>query len=118
MVALNAHAVPVPGAPGHAAFVAANIFFSFLVGAAAPILWTIQNIYVARCALKAACCSGDQESGDEATRMTSAFNGLFYTFFQFAGALGTGVSSLVLLIDTGGNSRTSLFAVLGVFSFV
>eukprot|EP00932_Pfiesteria_piscicida_P010409 SRR837773.2134.p1 GENE.SRR837773.2134~~SRR837773.2134.p1 ORF type:complete len:372 (-),score=111.19 SRR837773.2134:44-1081(-) len=72
-------------------------------------------MYVARCAASAAKASGE---ADAMARMTADFNGKFFMFFQFAGAVGTGTSSLVLAVAHGNSSRIVLFIVLGVVSLV
>lgn len=123
MVLVNMRPVPAEGAPGYLASAATTICLSFLVGLAAPVLWTVQNVYVARCALHAARCGGvnggdPQDTAGSDSRMTSAFNGAFFFFFQFSGALGMGISSLVLVLDRQGSSRIMLFAVLGAVSLV
>lgn len=115
LVLVNMHPVPRAGDPGYELAAAVDIFCSFLVGLAAPVLWTVQNVYLGRCALHAAHLSEDQD-GDVVSRTTSAFNSLFFTYYQFAGALGTGMSSAVLLLDRGGSSRTALFVVLGIIT--
>merc|ERR1740121_1694139 len=48
--------------------------------------------------------------------MASAFNGLFFSVFQFAGFVGTATSSLVLLVDKSGASRMLLSLILGAIS--
>lgn len=109
VIGINAHPIPAEGEAGRNLFVGLSIFLNFMVGVVAPILWTIQNMYVARCAQCAASCSSDP---DAMSRTTANFNGTFFMFFQFAGALGTGISTLVLALDKSGHSRTSLFVVL------
>jgi len=117
LILVNIRPIPPAGEPGYKLTVATDIFFSFLVGLAAPVLWTVQNVYLGRCAVHAASFSVDQgDEVDVVSRTTSAFNSLFFTFYQFAGALGTGMSSAVLLLDKGGSSRTALFVVLGLIT--
>mmetsp|Transcript_60093 Transcript_60093/g.131669 ORF Transcript_60093/g.131669 Transcript_60093/m.131669 type:complete len:494 (+) Transcript_60093:56-1537(+) len=115
MVVGCAFPIPAVGESGRTALIVVNLLLSFFVGAAAPILWTIQNTYVGRCA--ASACS-DSTDSQALSRTTSSFNGMFFTFFQFAGAVGTGISSLVFAFDKGGSNRTFLFVLLGAISFV
>jgi MFS family permease len=60
------------------------------VGAGAAILWTGQGVYLSRCALKEVAATGDNID-----IVTSKFNGLFWTAFQFNGAVGLIISSVI-----------------------
>lgn len=72
--------------PGYALTLPAFI----LVGFSAAVLWTAQGIYVGRCALRHARATGEKE-GD----VTSRFNGIFFTAFQFNGCIGTLIASSI-----------------------
>jgi len=117
----NMRPVPPVDDPGYEFAAALEIFFSVLVGLAAPMLWTVQGTYLARCAVAAAQCEQTQLTQtpggtDITSRTTSSFNGLFTTLVMFANFAGTGTSSVVLLVGQGGSSRTILFLVLGGFT--
>merc|ERR1719323_148967 len=119
----NMRPVPPVDDPGYEFAAALEIFFSVLVGLAAPMLWTVQGTYLASCARAAARCEQTQPTqvltpggGDITSRTTSSFNGLFTTLVMFANFAGTGTSSVVLLMGQGGAARTILFLVLGGFT--
>merc|ERR1719336_2206032 len=128
MVFISMHPMPSAGAPGYAAAAAWGVFSSFLCGLAAPVLWTVQSVYVGRCAFHAACseqqdmAEGDDLrraqsfSGTAVARMASAFNGVFFSVFQFSGFVGSTTSSLILLVDKNGASRMVLSLILGAIS--
>jgi hypothetical protein len=61
------------------------------VGAGAAVLWTAQGIYMSRCAIREAA-----ETGEPVDAVTSRLNGLFFTAFQFNGAVGLVISSIIL----------------------
>lgn len=104
----------IPVSSGNWGAVFVGLFSNLLVGLAAPVLWTIQNLYVGRLSVQAARCS---QGEDGVAGVMSAFNGMFFSIYQFSGAVGAGASSLLLAIDDSKDSRTLLFAMLGAFSF-
>ncbi|CAE7884525.1 unc93a [Symbiodinium microadriaticum] len=71
---------------------AVTVSFNVLVGVAAPLLWTSQNTYLSRCALHAAALS--QEA---AGIVTTRYNSLFFSIYQFAGMFGNILASVILV---------------------
>lgn len=70
------------------------------VGAGAAILWTGQGIYMSRCAVRESA-----QTGEPVDQCTSRMNGLFWTAFQFNGAVGLIASSLILQsVDTASSN--------------
>ena len=53
------------------------------VGVGAAVLWTSQGIYMSRCAAREAAATGEPVDA-----VTGRLNGLFWTAFQFNGAVG------------------------------
>jgi hypothetical protein len=109
--------VMIAGSVAYAAMIISNIYtkhwalpisMNVLVGCAAPLLWTCQNDYVGRCAFHHATQTNSLQGGagadggnvsfEERFRLaTAAFNGLFFSIYQFSGSLGNIASSLILL---------------------
>jgi len=114
MIFINARPLPAAASQGFGVNVGIQIFCSLLVGLAAPVLWSAQGVYVSRCALRAVQSSDHGHDDEAVTRTMSAFNGIFFSIYQFSGVVGTSTSSAVLLEDEGRASRTLLFLVLGV----
>mmetsp|Transcript_98316 Transcript_98316/g.234002 ORF Transcript_98316/g.234002 Transcript_98316/m.234002 type:complete len:450 (-) Transcript_98316:94-1443(-) len=82
--------IKVPAAPSP--MWAVTVSFNVLVGVAAPLLWTSQNTYLSRCALHAAALS--QEA---AGIVTTRYNSLFFSIYQFAGMFGNILASVILV---------------------
>ena len=67
----------------------------------AAILWTAQGIYMSRCSIHEATLTGES-----AEIVTSRFNGLFWTAFQFNAAIGLTISSIVF--QTASNLKSTI----------
>jgi len=85
----------------------------FLVGLGAPLIWTGQGVYTARCAYHHA-----QSTGIDKQEATSMFNGIFFSSFQANGTMGLLLASSILLFVKGSNSIEVLFYVLGFIAVV
>lgn len=109
------------------------ISMSVLVGIGAPLLWTCQNDYVGRCAFHATRTSQAAGQGaapaeeadaveSDADRLagnTVRFNSLFFSIYQFAGAGGNVVASVLMLAFSGKQwLKDVLFIVLGGVSLI
>lgn len=81
------------------------ITMNVLVGVGAPLLWTCQNDYVGRCAFHATRASQpaaeegqpEETDSDRLAANTARYNGLFFSIYQFSGAGGNVLASVVLL---------------------
>jgi hypothetical protein len=89
----------VVGAVPYVLLVFANMapsYYTFIpsfagVGLGAAILWTGQGMYLSRCSINEAAATG------ESTEVVSSrFNGVFWTAFQFNAAVGLIASSIIL----------------------
>lgn len=109
---------------------AVPIGFNALVGVAAPFLWTGQNTYLSRCASRAALAEAGQ-AADETTLlhwrtvMTTRYNSVFFSIYQFSGMFGNIVaSSILLILGADEVAKSVLFvtltcvSVLGAFCFL
>ena len=67
------------------------------VGLGAGVLWTGQGIYMSRCAIREAAATGEPVD-----TVTGRLNALFWTAFQFNGAVGCIVSSVLLGVRGAG----------------
>jgi len=91
------------------------ISMNVLVGVAAPLLWTLQNDYVGRCAYHAAheMAESPEALAEATSDMTAQFNAVFFTIYQFSGMIGTAGASVILLALSGdGGVKKVLFLVL------
>ncbi len=77
-----------------------------LVGVGASILWSSQGIIIGRSALAHA-----KETNKPVSAVTSAFNSLFYTFYNLNGMSGLALSALVLTL-IGDGPRDILYIIL------
>lgn len=91
-----------------------------LVGIAAPLLWTGQNIYVSRCATRAASLQVDGVEGLQQCQslMTTKYNSLFFSIYQFAGLLGNILASVILLAFNSNGAKSILFVTLGAITAI
>ena len=82
------------------------------VGIGAAILWTAQGIYMSRCSIREAAATGES-----AELVTSRFNSVFWSAFQFNAAIGLITSSVVFTlvpdIKTAVNYLFLGFGILG-----
>ena len=88
---------------------ALQISMGILVGVGAPLLWTGQGIYLAKCA-----ASFSSMTGSDVSDANKSFNGIFFSFFQYAGFAGTCSGSLILLLVKGGGAVYILFLIMGI----
>ena len=67
-----------------------QICANLLVGVGAAMLWNAEGVYLGRCALW-----DSRTSTKSFAETTSAFNGVFYSIFQFSGCAGTLIGGLI-----------------------
>jgi len=101
------------------------IALSVLVGVTAPLIWTCQSDYLGRCAYHAAKSSRQPAAGSETGEdtsleaMTTKFNSLFFSIYQFAGMSGNVLASALMLAFAGNKwLKDVLFFVLGGVSLI
>ena len=67
-----------------------QICANLLVGVGAAMLWNAEGVYLGRCAL------WDSRTSEKSfAETTSAFNGVFFSIFQFSGCAGTLIGGLI-----------------------
>lgn len=100
------------------------IAMNTLVGTTGILLWTCQNVYVARCAhhatkqqrFEGAPMVADQSESTAAAlaENTAKFNSIFFSVYQFSGSSGNFLASGLMLAFSGKHwLRQILFLVLG-----
>jgi len=96
---------------GGVGFWGLSITANFLVGVGAGPIWICQNDLVGRCAFH-----GARDIGEQTAMVTSKFNGLFFSIYQFSGFTGNVLSTVILLLlGSSKTGKTYLFLVLTVF---
>eukprot|EP01138_Halocafeteria_seosinensis_P008171 gb/GECG01008351.1/.p1 GENE.gb/GECG01008351.1/~~gb/GECG01008351.1/.p1 ORF type:complete len:493 (+),score=41.16 gb/GECG01008351.1/:1-1479(+) len=78
------------------------------VGIGGATLWAAEGVYLGRCAIYHAGVNGEKEED-----VTSRFNGVFYSSFQFTGGTGMVLASLIYTnVDNQELAKTVLFSVM------
>ena len=86
-----------------------SVSMNALVGLGAPLLWTGSGVYLGRAASHMA-----QQRQIELETATSDLNGMFFSFFQSNGVIGTVAGSVILIsVDDAHAASTILYATLG-----
>jgi hypothetical protein len=86
-----------------------SVSMNALVGLGAPLLWTGSGVYLGRAASHMA-----QQRQIELETATSDLNGMFFSFFQSNGVIGTVAGSVILIsVEDATSASTILYATLG-----
>lgn len=85
---------------------------NLLVGMGAAILWNAQGVYLSRCSLW-----DSRHSNKSFADVTSEYNGLFFSIFQFTGCVGTLICGLIKAVFPNVDNKV-LFTILSIAAVI
>lgn len=95
---------------------------NLLVGMGAAILWNAQGVYLSRCSLwdsrhssKSTLSAIISQAGF--ADVTSEYNGLFFSIFQFTGCVGTLICGLIKAVFPNVDNKV-LFTILSIAAVI